>query len=418
MPVIDLRWGTRDIPFTYDEGRFEILGTAEARPPLSDVQIGERLDDPIGTPTLEEIVNDGETVLIVVPDATREVGAGQIVNLVIRRLIASGINAFDIRIIFATGIHRRVTEAEKQKILTPFVAQRIKALDHDPRDLMRIVRLGETEGGIPVELDRALVEHDHVILIGGVSFHYFAGFTGGRKLICPGLASSKTVSDTHKLAFDCERLDRRKGVGSGLLDGNPVHEAFAEVAGKVKGAFCITTDVNEAGEVVDVYCGDLMTSHTAACDAFAERHSVRIAEKRDIVVVSCGGDPHDMNVIQAHKALDASAAACNDGGMIVLLAECPEGLGRADFLNWFDAANSDALARRLCESYQVNGQTAWSLLKKTERFDVRIVTTLPAEATEKMRMVSMQSLDRTMKKAEKEKAGYILPFGAKTLVIG
>lgn len=418
MSFIDLRWGTRDIPFTYDENRFEILGSADTRPPLSDVQIGERLDNPIGTPTIEEVVNDGETVLIVVPDATREVGAGQIVNLVVRRLIASGINPFDIRIIFATGIHRRVTEAEKQKILTPFVAQRIKALDHDPRNLMQIVRLGETEGGIPMELDRALVEHDHVILIGGVSFHYFAGFTGGRKLICPGLASSKTVSATHKLAFDCERLDRREGVGSGLLDGNPVHEAFAAVADKVKVAFCITTDVNEAGEIVDLHCGDLTASHRAACDEFSKRHTIRIAEKRDIVVVSCGGDPHDLNMIQAHKALDAAAAACNDGGMIVLLAECSEGLGRADFLNWFDADNSDALARRLCESYQVNGQTAWSILKKAERFDVRIVTTLPADATEKMRMVSMQSLDRTMKKAEKEKAGYILPFGAKTLIRG
>ena len=143
---------------------------------------------------------------------------------------------------------------------------------------------------------------------------------------------------------------------------------------------------------------------------------MKIAEKRDLVVVSAGGDPHDVNVIQAHKALDAAAAACNDGGMIVLLAECSEGLGRADFLTWFDSDNSEALARRLCESYQVNGQTAWSMLKKTERFDVRIVTTLSAEATEKMRMVSMQSLDRTMKKAEKEKAGYILPFGAKTLI--
>jgi nickel-dependent lactate racemase len=416
MPVVNLRWGTRDIPFVYDENRFDILGAVDDRQPLSDVQIGERLDEPIGTPTIEEIVSDGETVLIVVPDATREVGAGQVVNLVVRRLIASGINPFDIRIIFATGIHRRVTEDERQKILTPFVAQRIKALDHDPRDLMQIVRLGETEVGLPVELNRALVEHDHVILVGGVSFHYFAGFTGGRKLICPGLASSKTVSATHKLAFDCARFDRREGVGSGLLDGNPVHEAFAEVASTVNVAFCITTDVNEAGEIVELHCGDLTTSHRAACGAFADRHSIEIGEKRDIVIVSAGGDPHDVNMIQAHKALDAAAAACSDGGMIVLLAECSEGLGRADFLNWFDAENSEALARRLCESYQVNGQTAWSLLKKAEKFDVRIVTTLPAESTEKMRMVSMQSLDRAMKKAEKERAGYILPFGAKTLI--
>ena len=416
MALINLRYGTRDIPFIHDEDRFEILGSSDDRNPLSDIELGERLDSPIGTPSIEEIVDVGGTVLIVVPDATREVGCGQVVNLVVRRLIASGVNPFDIRIIFATGIHRRVSESERDQILTPFITQRIKTLDHDPRDLMQIVRQGDTAGGIPIELNRALTEHDHVILVGGASFHYFAGFTGGRKLVCPGLASSKTVSATHKLAFDCELLDRRSGVGIGLLEGNPVHEAFVEIASRVNVSFCVTTNVNEAGEITELCCGDLVGSHRKACDEFAERHTFAIREKRDIVIASCGGAPHDVNMIQAHKALEAAAAACNEGGMIVLLAECADGLGRSDFLNWFDVENSDTLARKLCESYQVNGQTAWSLLRKAERFDIRIVTALPAEATEKMRLVSMQSLDRVMKKAGKEKAGYILPFGAKTLV--
>ena len=416
MPIIDFRYGTRKIPFEYDENRFQVLGQGDRRLALSDVEIGGRLDSPIGTDRIEEIVEPDETVLIVVPDATREVGCGQVVNLVIRRLIASGVNAFDIRIIFATGIHRLVTEYEKKQILTPFIFQRVKVLDHHPRDLMQIVRLSETESGIPVELNRALIEHDHVFLIGGVSFHYFAGFTGGRKLICPGLASSKTISATHKLAFDCERLDRSGGVGPGNLDGNPVHEAFTAAMSKVRVSFCITTTMNDSGEIVDLHCGELVESHRAACDAFAEQNTVEIPEKREIVVVSCGGHPHDVNMIQAHKALEAAAGACSEGGMIVLLAECSEGLGRPDFLDWFDAENSGELAKRLCEAYQVNGQTAWSLLKKAERFDVRIVSTLPAESTEKMRLVTMQSLTRTMSKASAEKAGYILPFGAKTFV--
>lgn len=416
MPLINLKYGSREIPFEYDERRFEILGDPDDRRVLNDVQIGEKLDSPVGSGRLEEIIEPGDSVLIVVPDATREVGCGQIVNLVVRRLIASGVNPFDIRIIFSTGIHRPVTEAEKLQILTPFIVQRIKTLDHVPRDLMRIVRLGETASGIPIDLNRALVEHNRVILIGGVSFHYFAGFTGGRKLICPGLASAKTVAATHKLAFDCEKLDRREGVGTGLLDGNPVHEAFVEVASKIDVSFCITTDVNEAGEIVDLQCGELLESHRAACDAFAARHTVEIPENRDLVVVGCGGSPHDVNMIQAHKSLEAASAACADGGTIILLAECPEGTGRNDFLDWFNAADSKALAGRLCANYQVNGQTAWSLLKKAERFDIRIVTTLTAETTEKMRLTSMQSLARAMSKAGAAKNGYIMPFGAKKLI--
>ena len=413
MAHIELKYGKSTIPFEYDESRFGILGTESEGAVLSDVELGKRLDNPIDSLPIEEIVNPGESVLLVVPDATRQTACGQIVNLVVRRLIANGTAPHEISIIFATGIHRPVTDAEKQAILTPFIAQRIKTLDHGPRDLMQIVRLGETSGGIPVELNRALTEHDHVILVGGVTFHYFAGFTGGRKLICPGLASSKTVSATHKLAFDCETKDRRDGVGSGLLDGNAVHEAFMEAVAKISPAFAINTIVNDRGEAVDLFCGNWVTSHRAACEKYAAHQTVNIAEKRDLVIVSCGGYPYDINMIQAHKALDAAARACKDSGTIILLAECPDGLGRKDFLDWFDAENSSALAEKLCENYQVNGQTAWSLLQKTERFDVRIVTALSKHEMNKLRLTESDFSEFTVSEICSYGKGYILPSGAK-----
>ncbi|HEX3102561.1 MAG TPA: lactate racemase domain-containing protein, partial [Pyrinomonadaceae bacterium] len=280
MATIDLKYGNRSLALDYDERRFDVLGQIPSRAALSDVEIGEKLDAPIDAPPLEETINQGETVLLVVPDATRQTAAGQIVNLLVRRLIANGTTPFEISIIFATGIHRKVTEDERSAILTPFIAQRIKTLDHDPRDLMQIMRMGETSGGIPIELNRALIEHDHVILIGGVTFHYFAGFTGGRKLICPGLGSARTISETHKLAFDCDTLSRRDGVDTGRLDGNAVHEAFMEAVAKAAPAFAITTVVNDAGEVVDLYCGNWITSHREACEAFAADHTIKIDEKR------------------------------------------------------------------------------------------------------------------------------------------
>ncbi len=416
MPEIQLKYGSTAIPFTYDESRFEILGKPENRLLLSDVQIGEKLDDPIDSKTIEEIVNPGETVLIVVPDATRQTACGQIVNILVRRLIANGTTPLEISIIFATGIHRTVSEAEKQSILTQFIAQRIKTLDHGPRDITRIIRLGETSGGIPVELNRSLIEHDRVILVGGVTFHYFAGFTGGRKLVCPGLASSKTILQTHKLAFDCETRSRREGVDTGLLDGNAVHEAFMEAVAKVDPAFCISTIVNEAGEAIDLFCGNWVTSHRAACDAYAASHTVKIEEKREVVIVSCGGFPHDINMIQAQKALETASHACSDGGTIILLAQCADGIGRADFLNWFEAESSEVLAEKLCESYQVNGQTAWSLLKKTERFDIRIITLLTGSETQRMRLRKERTFDEMLSVLDKNAIGYVLPFGAKHLV--
>jgi len=416
MPTIDLNYGRTSIPLEYDATRFEILGKTSHSSPLSDVEIGERLDQPIDSLSLEEIVEPGQTVLIVVPDATRQTGCGQVVNLVVRRLIANGTAPNEIRIIFATGIHRKVTEEEKSAILTPFIAQRIKTLDHDPRDLMQIMGLGETSGGIPIELNRALVEHDHVIIIGGVTFHYFAGFTGGRKLICPGLGSSRTISESHKLAFDCTSKTRREGVGTGKLDGNAVNEAFMEIVAKAAPSFAINTIVNDAGGAVELFCGDWKTSHRAACDAYAAQHTIRITEKRDLVIVSCGGYPLDLNLIQAHKALEAASQACNDGGTIVLLAECSDGLGRDDFLKWFDAETSASLAEMLCEKYQVNGQTAWSLLRKAERFDVRIVTSLDASQVGKMRLKKIDLAVVASLVVENKQSGYIFASGAKFLV--
>ena len=271
---------------------------------------------------------------------------------------------------------------------------------------MQLQHLGETNAGISVEVNRVLTENDHVIIVGSVAFHYFAGFTGGRKLICPGLASSRTISATHKLAFDCETKDRRIGVGVGLLDGNAVHEAFMQATALVEPSFAVNSIVNDRGEATEVFCGNWITSHRTACEAFEACNTIEIKEKRDVIVAGCGGDPFDINMIQAHKTLDAVSEACVDGGTIVLLAECAEGLGRSDFLKWF-GSNSDDLAERLCENYQVNGQTAWSLLKKAERFDIRIMTELTDDDLRTMKLSRIRDLNEL----PAGNSGYIFPNG-------
>lgn len=408
MTEIFLKYGRGERPFRFDESRFDILSAAVGKPPLSDIEIGERLDSPIDSPPLEDIVKPGETVLIVVPDATREAAAGQIVNLLIRRLIANGTQPFDIAAIFATGIHRAVSVEEKEQILTPFVAQRIKTLDHRPRDLMQIEQYGETDGGIRVGLNRALKEYDRVITVGSVSFHYFAGFTGGRKLICPGLASSATIAATHKLAFDCETKDRRRGVGTAMLDGNAVHEAFMEIAAMAAPDLSVNTIVDERGAATEVFCGNWISAHERACKFFDTENTVKIKERREVVVAACGGAPFDIDLIQAHKTLDAASEACVPGGTIILFAECPEGIGRSGLDEWF-AGGSAAAAERLCENYRVNGQTAWSILKKAEKYDIKMAAAL---SDSHLKMIGFERFDER-DELLKERSGYVIPNGAK-----
>jgi len=414
MTEIELAYGRGKISFADDAGRFQALTPVEtvADQPLSDAEAGALIDDPVDSQPLEEIISPGESVLVVVSDATRATAAGQVVNLLARRLVALGVTPSDLRIIFATGIHRPVTAAEKTELLTPFITQRVRTLDHNADDESQHVNLGTTARGTPVEVNCALVEHSHVILTGAINFHYFAGFTGGRKSVCPGLASARAVTATHLQALDFETGGRRAGVGAGRLDGNAVHEECERVAAEVAPSFLINTVVDERGRAVRLYAGDWRVAHRRACAEFADTHGVRIEEKRPLVVASCGGHPYDINLIQAHKALDMATYACSEGGSIVLVAECAEGTGRADFLQWFDSGDSRALAERLREAYAVNGQTAWALLTKAERFDVHLVSSFPEEQVRRMRMTPARTVEDALAKIDQSSAGYVMPQGA------
>ena len=216
------------------------------------------------------------------------------------------------------------------------------------------------------------------------------------------------------LALDFESGSRRAGVQTGALDGNAVHEECERVALLVAPVFSINTIVDEKKQPAKLFCGDWRLAHRAACDYYVDHYSARIQAKRDIVIVSSGGFPHDINLIQAHKALDMAALACNDGGTIIVLAECSDGLGRPDFLKWFDARDSRALAARLVNGYEVNGQTAWALLTKAERFRVCLVSELPPDEVRKMHMVPVRTIEEALEQAGSGD-GFIMPRGAAVL---
>jgi nickel-dependent lactate racemase len=412
MTEIQLGYGKDSRSFTFDEDRFQLLAEDSSHQrPLTDLEIGDALDVPIQSTPLEDYLSVGDSILIVVSDATRATASAQIVNLLVRRLIQYGVTPSDLGIIFATGIHRSVTAEEKKELLTPFIAQRVNTIDHDAYDASAMVLLGATERGTPIEVNRAVMDFSHVVITGAIGFHYFAGFTGGRKSICPGLSSARTIEATHMLAFDFETGGRRAGVGTSRLDGNAVHEECDRIAAMVKPRFAINAEVDERGRAVRIYTGDWRAAHSRGCQEYLANHSVTIDAKREIVIVSCGGSPYDMNLIQAHKALDMAALACIDGGTIILLAECSDGLGRSDFLKWFAESDSRALAGRLREAYEVNGQTAWSLLTKAERYRVHLISALTDEEVRSMRMIPARSVGDVIDSVDREAAGYIMARG-------
>lgn len=413
MNEVDLLYGHTACKFAFDPARFSLLTNQSQREvQLRDADIGAAFDSPIGSPPIEELVDVGDSALIVVSDATRATASAQIVNLLIRRLIQAGVSLKDLAIIFATGIHRPVTAQEKTALLTPFIAQRVRTIDHDSNNANALIDLGTTASGIPVRVNRALKEFSRIILTGGIGFHYFAGFTGGRKSICPGLASTTTIEATHMLALDFAKGGRKSGVGAGLLDGNAVHEECDRIAEIIAPTFGVSTIVDESKSAVAVFCGHWRGAHRAACDHYLQQRSAEIGAKREVVIASCGGFPYDINLIQAHKALDMAAYACAEGGTIILLAECRDGLGRSDFLKWFGAHDSRSLERNLRAAYEVNGQTAWTLLNKAERFKVILVSSLSEADVRSMRMIPAATLGDAMSYTSANAGGYIMPRGA------
>ena len=416
MTKIQLGYGKRSFDFSFDDNRYEVLsGNLNNFSPMSDAEIGEALSTPIQSPPLEDLFSPDDSVLIVVSDATRATASAQILNLLVRRLIQSGVAPAALTIIFATGIHRAVTPEEKLELLTPFIAQRLKTIDHSAHDASKMISLGTMDQDTPVEVNRALKDFSQVIITGAIGFHYFAGFTGGRKSICPGLASARTIEATHRLALDFENGGRRAGVGTALLKGNAVHLECERVASLIQPRFSINSVVDERGRAIRIYAGEWRAAHQVGCNEYLTNNSVAIHQQRELVIASCGGSPYDLNLVQAHKALEMAAHACSEGGTIILLAECRDGLGHPTFLKWFAEPSSNALERRLRDAYEVNGQTAWSLLTKTERYRVVLVSDLPDDQVHLMKTIAAHSLTSALNEVAVESPGYIMPHGARFL---
>jgi nickel-dependent lactate racemase len=195
-----------------------------------------------------------------------------------------------------------------------------------------------------------------------------------------------------------------------------VNEDLEEASRLFGPTFLVNTVLGGANRIVALYAGDWHAAHRRGCAEYLETHSVVAAERRPLVIVSCGGAPRDINMIQSHKALEHARVVLEDGGDLVLLAQCADGLGRPDFLDWFVPGGAQATARKLVADYKVNGQTAWGIRWKSERYRVRLVSALDPGVVRRMGMIPQVSLEEALAAAP-EGRGYIIPYGLATLPV-
>jgi nickel-dependent lactate racemase len=184
------------------------------------------------------------------------------------------------------------------------------------------------------------------------------------------------------------------------LEGNPVHQAILEAARMIAPDFLLNTVLTPDKQLVRVFCGDLEQAHLAGCKLAGELYTVPLEKPADLAVVSCGGQPKDINFIQAHKALDYGVQAIKPGGTIILLAACQDGFGNATFFDWFNYEDLDVFEKALRSRYEINGQTAYATLHKARTWRVILVSEFNQEQTEKMGMEKAETLEQALLMAQ------------------
>lgn len=270
------------------------------------------------------------------------------------------------------------------------IPRRVRVINHDPLDT---IHLGITSAGTPVEILRPVVEADFRICLGNLELHYFAGYSGGAKAILPGCASRATIHANHAMMI-------RPEAAAGRLDGNPVRADIEEGAAMLGVDFILNVVVDSRHRIVEAMAGDGRLAHRQGCEMVARRAKVQIERLADMVLVSAGGAPKDVNLYQAQKALDNAAYAVKEGGIVILIAECREGMGNQTFEKWVTTATSpDELLGRIQQKFVLGGHKAAAIASVLKRARVYLVSALPEELVRRCGLVPFSDPDRAVQAA-------------------
>jgi lactate racemase len=341
----------------------------------SSAEIAERaLAAPLGSPPLASLVRPGQTVAILVSGKDRVTRADVFVPILLRQLREAGVEAKAITIFMATGTHIPFSAADRELIFGPDLPPEIRVVPHDCRAVERMVRLGRSRFGNDIWVSREAYEADVNILTGRITHHYFAGFTAGSKAVLPGVSGLETIQRNHRMVLSGTGDDAcHPAVRSGCMDGNPVHEEMVEAAALFRPTFLVNTVVDTEHEISHVFCGDPAAAHEAGCRVVGELFTLMVKTRAPAAIASCGGAPYDCSFMQALKAIFHAAPCVADGGGLLLLARCPEGI-LPGFLRWDPGLTLPALARSVLDHYDLTGHNTYLLRRTLARIRVVLVS--------------------------------------------
>ncbi len=326
--LVRMSYGKRDLEVNVPDNSLAAILRMRKLKPLEDPSMAVRraLDNPIASRPLEILAQGKKSACIVVSDITRPVPNKVILPPMLDVLEKSGIHRDRIVILIATGIHRPNEGKELDELLGVDISRNYCIVNHISREQESHEYLGTSSQGIPAYVDKTYLDAELKILTGLIEPHLMAGYSGGRKSICPGICSVETMKVMHGPGI----LENEKAA-AGIIDGNPFHEGALEIAHKAGVDFILNVDMNEEREITGVFAGDLVKAHEEGVKHVEQMVKVAVGKPADIVLVSCAGYPLDTTFYQAIKGMVAAMDVVKEGGSIILVSECSHGIGGPEF---------------------------------------------------------------------------------------
>lgn len=420
MKSISIPYGRGSIPCSVPANALLCSRVGELVSEKSGIDlVREAMDRPIGAPRLSELARGKKSCTIIISDHTRPVPSRDILPPMLRQL-REGNPDIRIKLLVATGFHRLTTSEELVNKLGEEIAGREEIIVHNAFDPDSNVNIGTLPSGAPLVIDRAAAETELLIAEGFIEPHFFAGFSGGRKSVLPGVCDKATVLGNHCGAFIASPFAR-----TGVLDGNPLHRDMLAAAEMAKLAFIVNVVIDERKKTVAAFAGDFRQAHEAGVDFLRQYCEVQ-AVPGDIVISSNGGAPLDQNIYQCVKGLTAAEASAAPGAVLIMCAELADGSGGDGFYRSLrDCESPRALFERCAATSQAETvPDQWEsqiLARILMKHRVIFVSRPEMEQTiREMKMDFAPSLEQAVAMARKEKGGNpritVIPDGVSVIV--
>ena len=416
--MLKIPYGKTCIPF--EEGGAAVLtsriGELKAEGEGLEI-VRAAMEKPIDSPRLSELARGKKNCVIIISDHTRPVPSRDILPNMFAEL-REGSPDIDITLLVATGFHRPTCEAELRAKLGDEIYEQSRIVIHDCRDADANVQVGVLPSGAPCVIDRTAAEAELLIAEGFIEPHFFAGFSGGRKSVLPGVCDQVTVMGNH-----CSRFIDSENARTGILDGNPMHEDMLAAAAFARLAYIVNVVIDEDKRTVAAFAGNYVTAHRAGCDFLLSYAKVSPAYA-DIVITSNGGAPLDQNLYQCVKSMTAAEASCRPGGVIIECAECADGHGGQSFYESLrDCGSAEALYAQFMATPQeetIADQWESQILARILKKHTVIMVTRPELRTmvEEMKMRYAPSVEEalTMARAMGKESLTVIPNGISVIV--